>query len=196
MAVPSSYGGEELTVRESCKVLEAIAGADASSAWHVMVALGSQIITSRLPIASLNQYYASGPETWPKAALAPKGVAVPVEGGYLLSGRWPLASGAREFDWVSVGFFVKTGNEILKGPDGKRSDFRFCVVPKDSFKVIETWDATGLRGTRSDDLEGSDIFVPKEWQASLFGPQISGCQLMRQGCQWQPDRITSQSLSG
>ena len=37
-------------------------------------------------------------------------------------------------------------------------------------KVIETWDAVGLRGTRSDDLEVEDLFIPEAWQASLFGP--------------------------
>lgn len=169
MSLPVEMGGEGMNVRQICDVIEATAAADASTAWHVLVTVGSQVITARLPRASLGDFYATGPDTWPKAALAPKGVAVPVEGGYRLSGRWPLASGARPFEWVSVGFFIKDGDGLRKTADGVRPDLRFCLVPREGFTVIPTWNATGLRGTRSDDLEVKDVFIPEAWQASFFG---------------------------
>ncbi len=168
LCVPAMFGGEELAIGEVAKAIEEVATADASVAWHMMVAAGSQVITSRLPIESLSEYYSGGPDTWPKAALAPKGIAVPVEGGYRLSGRWPLASGARRFDWINVGFFVRDDAGLRLAPSGI-PDLRVCLLPKGDVKVIETWDAVGLRGTRSDDLEVKDMFVPEAWQASLFG---------------------------
>ena len=169
MCLPTSFGGEQLGLGAACQVITEIASVDASVAWHLMVAAGSQVITSRLPRSTLDEYYAGGPDTWPKAALAPKGIAVPVPGGYRLSGRWPLASGARNYDWVSLGFLVKDELGIRKAPDGKHPDMRFCVIPKEGVEVIETWDAVGLRGTRSDDLAVKDVFVPEAWQGSLFG---------------------------
>jgi len=169
MCLPASLGGEQLTMGEAARVIEEIAAVDASVAWHLMVAAGSQVITSRLPAATLNEYYADGPDTWPKAALAPKGIAVPVPGGYRLSGRWPLASGARKYKWVNLGFLVKDEQGIRKAPDGKHPDMRFCLIPNEGVELIETWDAVGLRGTRSDDLAVKDVFVPEAWQASLFG---------------------------
>ncbi len=169
MCVPKSFGGEELTQMQAGRVIEELATADASVAWHAMVAAGSQILTARLPLESLQEYYDSGPDVWPKTAASPKGIAVPVEGGYRLSGRWPLASGARHFDWVSLGFLVKDGNGIRKLPNGM-PDMRLCLVRKTDVRVIETWDAVGLRGTRSDDLEVKDFFVAEAWQGPFFGP--------------------------
>lgn len=169
ICLPTMFGGEELDLVEASQAIEEVARADASVAWHMMVAAGSQVITSRLPIESLNEYYANGPDTWPKAAAAPKGVAIPVEGGYRLSGRWPLASGARGYDWISLGFFIKDGDGIRRAPNGM-PDFRVCLVRRGDSRIIETWDAVGLRGTRSDDIEVEDLFVPEAWQASLFGP--------------------------
>ena len=169
ICLPAMFGGEELSLADASKAIEEVAAADASVAWHMMVAAGVQVITSRLPIESLHEFYANGPDTWAKGAAAPKGMAVPVEGGYRLSGRWPLASGARRFDWISLGFFVKGEKGPLRAANGM-PDFRICLVPRGDVKVIETWDAVGLRGTRSDDLEVTDLFIPEAWQASLFGP--------------------------
>lgn len=170
MCLPRSYGGAELPLHKAVQVIEETAAVDASTAWHMMVAAGSQVILARLPIETLDDYYSNGADVWPKAAAAPKGIAIPVEGGYRLSGRWPLASGARDFEWVSLGFFIRDEDGIRKGPDGKMPDFRVCLVRREGVKVIETWDAVGLRGTRSDDLECKDLFVPEAAQASLFGP--------------------------
>ncbi|RQR51315.1 acyl-CoA dehydrogenase [Burkholderia sp. Bp9140] len=168
MCVPAMFGGEEMQIGDIAAVIEEVATVDASVAWHIMVAAGTQVISSRLPVASLREYYEAGPDVWAKAALAPKGIAVPVDGGYRLSGRWPLASGARPFKWICLGFFIKDENEIRRAPNGL-PDFRFCLVPRGDAKIIETWNAVGLRGTRSDDLEVEGVFVPEDWQASLFG---------------------------
>ena len=97
ICLPQSFGGEDLSIADAATAIEEVAAADASVAWHMMVAAGSQIITSRLPLESLDEYYSHGPDVWPKAAASPKGIAIPVEGGYRLTGRWPLASGARPF---------------------------------------------------------------------------------------------------
>ena len=169
ICLPAMFGGAGLPISEAAQVIEEVAAADASVAWHLMVAAGTQIITSRLPLESLKEYYAQGPDTWAKAAASPKGMAVPVEGGYRLNGRWPLASGARNFEWVSLGFMVMGENGPLRLPNGM-PDFRVCLVRRGDTQVIPTWDAAGLRGTRSDDLAVKDMFVPEAWQASFFGP--------------------------
>lgn len=177
ICLPQSFGGEDLSIADAATAIEEVAAADASVAWHMMVAAGSQIITSRLPLESLDEYYSHGPDVWPKAAASPKGIAIPVEGGYRLTGRWPLASGARPFEWISLGFFIKDETGLRKAANGI-PDFRICLIPRGDVEVIETWDSVGLRGTRSDDLAVKDVFVPEHWQASLFGPSsIEGSSL-------------------
>jgi alkylation response protein AidB-like acyl-CoA dehydrogenase len=168
-SVPLSLGGEGMSIGEVAGLIDEVAAADASTAWHLMVAAGTQLITSRLPKASLRIFYANGPDTWAKAAASPKVVGIPVDGGYRLSGRWPLASGAREFDWISLGFFIRAEKGIRILPNGV-PDMRVCLVPRGNVRVIETWDSVGLRGTRSDDLEVDDLFVPEGWQGPFMGP--------------------------
>ncbi len=178
IAVPKMFGGEGLSITDAAQVIEEIAAADASVAWHLMVAAGTQVITSRLPLDSLKEFYAQGPDTWAKAAASPKGVAVPVEGGYRLSGRWPLASGARNFEWISLGFMIMGPNGPQRMPDG-RPDMRVCLIPAGDVEVLPTWDAVGLRGTRSDDLIVKDRFVPEAWQASFFAPSTVAAPTLR-----------------
>ena len=173
ICVPTEFGGEDLTQADVCQAIEEVARADASVAWHMMVAAGSQILTSRIPAGSLRDYYANGPDTWPKAAASPKGMAVAVEGGYRLSGRWPLASGARRFEWISLGFMIKDADGIRRLPNGA-PDMRVCLLPRGDARIIETWNAVGLRGTRSDDIEVRDLFVPEAAQGSFFGMSTIG----------------------
>ena len=168
ICLPTMFGGEDLSQEDTSQVIEEVSRADASVGWHLMVAAGSQIITSRLPAESLQEYYAQGANTWPKAAASPKGLAVPVKGGFRLSGRWPLASGAREFEWISLGFMIKDEGVVRRLPNGM-PDMRICLLPKGDAKIIETWDAVGMRGTRSDDIEVKDMFVPEAWQGPFFG---------------------------
>lgn len=168
-AVPAKFGGPGLTMSEVAGLIEDVAYADASAAWHMMVAAGAQVITARLPLESLEEMYSNGPDTFCKGAAAPKAVAIPVEGGYRLTGQWPLASGSRDFEWANLGFFVKGEKGLRMDPELKRPDMRICIVPAKDVEVIRTWDSVGMRGSRSDDMKVVDLFVPEEKTASLFG---------------------------
>ncbi len=169
MATPVEFGGAAMSLRAICKVIFDVATADASLAWQMGTAVGTQILTARLPHATLVRYYETGPDTWAKGAYTPKTVAQPVEGGYRLTGRWPFASGARQYEWVALGSMVAYGKGVKMMPDGQRPDIRVGLLRKDAVKVIETWNVVGLRGTRSDDLEVTDLFIPEAWQGSFFG---------------------------
>lgn len=166
MGTPPEFGGEEMTYAEVSQVIEEIAEVDASVAWHAMVGVGAQVLVSRLPVASIREFYAA--DIWPKPAATPKGMAVPVEGGYLLSGKWDQSSGAQDFEWIILGFMIKEGAGIRHLPSGL-PDMRFCMVPRGDIKVVPSWNAVGLRGTRSDGIEVTNMFIPEAWQASLMG---------------------------
>ena len=56
ICLPAMFGGEGLSIVEAAEVIETVAAADASVAWHLMVAAGTQIITSRLPLNSLKAF--------------------------------------------------------------------------------------------------------------------------------------------
>jgi acyl-CoA dehydrogenase len=83
----------------------------------------------------------------------PNGVAVKVEGGYRVTGRKVFASQAPVGDVLS-GFF--TYDDPEEGPRVLAMGIPFAA---EGFEIVETWDAMGMRGTGSHDLQLTDVFV-------------------------------------
>ena len=82
----------------------------------------------------------------------PCGKATRVDGGYRLNGRWPFGSG---IDHACANFF---GAMVV---DREPQEFRIFLVPKGEFTILDTWHASGLRGTGSNDAAVEDLFVPE-----------------------------------
>jgi alkylation response protein AidB-like acyl-CoA dehydrogenase len=78
-----------------------------------------------------------------------------VDGGYRLRGQWMLASGCPEASWFGAAALV---SESARG----RPDLRLFMLPSSDCRILETWDALGLRATASHDFEVPDAFVPAE----------------------------------
>src|SRR5690606_31930318 len=84
------------------------------------------------------------------------GTAVPVEGGYRVTGRFPFSSGIHHADWLVAGAPVANGDE-------PPVESRMFVVPADQAMVHEdSWHVAGLKGGGSHDFSLGDVFVPAE----------------------------------
>ena len=108
------------------------------------------------------------------------GKAVPVEGGYRISGRWPFASGSPFATWLG-GLSVVCGEDGSPVLDANGQPQRLLAIwPADQARIIGTWDGLGLRGTGSGDFEISDLFVPEDQvNAELFGASVYDRALFR-----------------
>jgi 3-hydroxy-9,10-secoandrosta-1,3,5(10)-triene-9,17-dione monooxygenase len=82
-----------------------------------------------------------------------------VEGGYILSGRWPWVSGVNTCDWCL--FSAHTEEEV-----GIEID-RHYALKKDQFEIVDTWRAMGLKGSSSNDVTVRDVFVPQHMTLSI-----------------------------
>jgi 3-hydroxy-9,10-secoandrosta-1,3,5(10)-triene-9,17-dione monooxygenase len=83
----------------------------------------------------------------------PAGRARKVDGGYWLRGSWPFSSGVDASEWNMLASVVSSDDEA----DG--IEYRIFLLNKSDCKIKDTWNATGLRGTGSNDVEVSDAFV-------------------------------------
>ena len=105
----------------------------------------------------------------------PCGKASPVEGGYRLSGRWPFGSGVDASSWMLVGGMAEQS--------GGAPERRFFLVPQADFKSLDNWQAFGLTGTGSHDVEIKDAFVPahRSMSAEIFaaGQNVPGAKLYK-----------------
>lgn len=87
------------------------------------------------------------------SAAGPGCVARTVEGGFRLSGRWRFASGCDHTDWTFLGAVVPGEG------DAPPVDWRL-LLPKEDYRIDDTWHVSGLRATGSRDIVVDDKFVP------------------------------------
>jgi alkylation response protein AidB-like acyl-CoA dehydrogenase len=173
MLLPETHGGLEVSLVEGMDVIECLAAADASTAWNAMIGAGFAHFWMRFPDAVRAEVFAGGPDTLARGALTPKGSAVPVDGGYRVTGQIPLASGSYDYEWVFATCVVTD----RAGPrfDAKgRPDMRVVLLPAAEVEFVDTWDALGLRATCSDDIAFDGSFVPAERAIPFFGEAMSG----------------------
>jgi 3-hydroxy-9,10-secoandrosta-1,3,5(10)-triene-9,17-dione monooxygenase len=83
----------------------------------------------------------------------PAGRAGKVDGGYVLRGSWPFSSGVDSCEWNMLASVVSSDDEA----DG--IEYRIFLLNKSDYRIKDTWNATGLRGTGSNDVEVNDAFV-------------------------------------
>jgi alkylation response protein AidB-like acyl-CoA dehydrogenase len=100
-----------------------------------------------------------------------RGTAVPVDGGYRVSGRWSFCSGIEHSNWL-------VGGCKVAGDEGRQI---MAVLPKSDATLHDTWYAAGLQGTGSGDFSLTEVFVPGgrtfDWFAT---PALRGGDLFKQ----------------
>jgi len=152
--VPAALGGSELDPVRSLEVIEAVAYGDPSTAWVMMAAaLTTGCAGAYLADEAVAQMFEG--ERFPVTAGqgSRPGRAVPVEGGYRLTGSWNFGSGLRHASYV----------HSLAQIEG-RGLFRIFIVPVGQAEIDHaSWDVMGLRGTGSLDYRFDDVFVPAEF---------------------------------
>ncbi len=152
ICAPAAVGGAEADPITTIRAIEAVAEADGSAGWVLMIAAETTGIGgSWFAPATAAAVYAD-PGVMVCGALNPVGRARPVDGGVMVSGRWPFASGSQHADWFWAQCLV----------DDRRGEAVEVLVPRREYEVDETWNAPGLRGTGSHDVVMTDCFVPEE----------------------------------
>ena len=99
---PKSLGGAELHPVAFSQVTEALAALDASVGWCVCQNNGCSMTTAYLGADAAAEIF--GPDTG-ILAWGPPGApfeALPVEGGYRISGTWRFASGSQNASWLGA----------------------------------------------------------------------------------------------
>ena len=156
---PREFGGMALPLPEALRVVEEVSRYDGSVGWTVALGFGNDLFLSCLPEETVRRLLPGG-SALIAGAPAPGVAAVPVEGGYRLTGQWAFNSGAANADWVSAAAVVFEGGRPKMGPAGP--EMVFAVLSPSEVELVDTWRVTGLRGTSSHDLRVDDVFVPAE----------------------------------
>ncbi len=160
MFTPRSLGGLETDPITRALVSEEIAGHDSAAGWTLCNPLDWAHFCARLPDEGPAEIYSSGANVLIAAQFGRPLTAIPAEGGYRVSGRAPFVSNCYDADWISVTAIVTNGDRSEE-EDGGEPEVLMVYFPSESCQVIDTWNVLGMRGTGSNDISVTDVFVPK-----------------------------------
>jgi 3-hydroxy-9,10-secoandrosta-1,3,5(10)-triene-9,17-dione monooxygenase len=159
---PKRVGGSELDYVALIDCADLLGRADASVAWnfanlashHWMLGMFEREAQDRVWGKDADVLIAS-------SFIFPAGRAKKVEGGYRLRGSWPFSSGVTSCEWNMLASVVSSDDEA----DG--IEYRIFLLPKSDYKVLDTWNVAGLRGTGSSDVEVRDAFVADQMTVAV-----------------------------
>ena len=161
VAAPRSIGGGETHPFTQIGVIEAVARADGSAGWNLMIGIETTgMLGAALPHDRAKSLY-SNAMLIIAGALNPLGIAEPVDGGFRVTGQWPFASGCHNASYFWGQCIVHRNGERVRDEQGQVKLLE-AVVPAAEFEIIETWDVAGLRGSGSHDVAVKDVFVPSD----------------------------------
>ena len=137
LLVPRSLGGGEIDYLEHLSIVQTFAEVDGSTAWCINQNNVFATVSAKMPEPLAREIWdnpravvANGPPT--------NASAVPVSGGYRLTGRWNFSSGCRHATWMAAVAPVKSEPRqgAFKGQRGgpdanhaeRRGDFRRCLA--------------------------------------------------------------------
>lgn len=153
---PARVGGAELDVGIFIDVCAEIAQVCPSTSWNVGNLASHHWMLGYYPPETQEEIWSVSPDVLIATSLAfPAGRGRKVDGGYEVSGRWPLSSGVDNCDWNMLAFMVRERD------DGPPVDQRFALVHRSQYEIIDTWHAVGLAGTGSKDVAVKGLFVPE-----------------------------------
>jgi alkylation response protein AidB-like acyl-CoA dehydrogenase len=158
---PRTLGGWELSPPDFMAVVEAAAALDGSVGWVVGNGGGMSRAAGYLPETVARPWF-SDARALVVATTGATGEALPVQGGFKVSGRWPFASGIHHASLVAAPCRVADGSD--QGP------VLLCYVPAEQAEIIDNWRVSGLRGSGSCDYTLSEVFVPVEHTHDMLTP--------------------------
>ncbi|WP_192738647.1 acyl-CoA dehydrogenase family protein [Bradyrhizobium sp. OAE829] len=154
---PKRVGGAELDYVALVDCADALGQADASVAWNFANLASHHWMLGMFDRHAQDAVWDRGADALIASSfIFPAGRARKVDGGYVLNGHWPFSSGVESCDWNMLASVVSSDDDA----DG--IEYRLFLLNKSDYKINDTWNATGLCGTGSNDVRVTDAFIAEQ----------------------------------
>jgi 3-hydroxy-9,10-secoandrosta-1,3,5(10)-triene-9,17-dione monooxygenase len=151
---PKRVGGSEFDYVALVDCADMLGRADASVAWNFANLASHHWMLGMFDSRAQDLVWNRDADTLIASSfIFPAGRARKVDGGYVLRGSWPFSSGVDSSEWNMLASVVWSDDEA----DG--IEYRIFLLNKSDYRILDTWNATGLKGTGSNDVEVADAFV-------------------------------------
>lgn len=170
---PRKFGGYANGFGPALPVVAEISKACMSTGWVFGFINFHAWIIALYSEEAQDEVWSEGPDTYVSTSFAPMLKAIPVEGGFRVSGTSPWSSGIHHSRWIAAG-------GITENEAGERVH-RMFLIPRKEYVIKDDWYNMGLRGSGSNSAVFDDVFVPSH-RALLFsdlveasGPGAASC---------------------
>jgi 3-hydroxy-9,10-secoandrosta-1,3,5(10)-triene-9,17-dione monooxygenase len=151
---PKRFGGMELPFIAVVDLVAELARGCPSTAWNVGNLGCHHWILAYYEPATQHEVWDANPDALIASSIAlAAGRGKKVDGGFVVSGKWPFSSGVDNSQWNMLAVTIYEDKTAV--------DWRLCLVPKKDYAIIDTWYAMGMVGTGSKDIEVKEVFVPE-----------------------------------
>ncbi|MEJ7935967.1 hypothetical protein WG907_17170 [Sphingobium sp. AN558] len=153
---PKRMAGEGETVRVFVDTVSELAKTCPGSAWAYGIVTASTAMAASLPRAKAEQLFKRGDELTCFVG-SKTGTATPCDGGFLISGQWPYASGCLQVDWAWCGVVIHdvNGSPVDMGN-------AFIDLSAEGAEIVRDWKVAGLSASGSHRVVAQAHFVPSE----------------------------------
>lgn len=148
--LPSEFNGLELDANRTFQVIRDAAYLNGSFGWLIQIGNGGNYFASCFELETSKKWF------HPKDSViagsgAPAGIAVQVNGGYLLNGTWPHNSGSEYATLFTISF-----------TDPETGLKRAAILERKEVEILSDWKTIGLRQTSTHSIRLKDVFIHKE----------------------------------
>ncbi|MCV7336081.1 hypothetical protein [Mycolicibacterium senegalense] len=152
LTMPKDRGGYEAEPRILAEVLAQVGRGDPSASWIVAAITAMNWWPAVMSDEGAEHFFET-PDLKITGLIAPTGKATSVDGGVMLSGSWRWNTGGVHSNWAGLAAIEVTE----QGPTPI-----VCLVPIAETVVHETWDASGMAGTATNEITTEGTFVPRK----------------------------------
>jgi 3-hydroxy-9,10-secoandrosta-1,3,5(10)-triene-9,17-dione monooxygenase len=151
---PRIFGGYEFSVPDFMRVMMEVSRGCPESGWVLSLTAGHAHLFASFPERAQIEVYGSDGEFRAPGVPPPSGQAVPVSGGYRVTGAWDYVSGCD----IATHFI---GGALVRDPEAPAPRGSIVIVfDREDYAIVDNWDMVGMQGTGSKRVVIEDVFVP------------------------------------
>ena len=153
ITVPRRFGGNEADIRTKLEVSAAVAEGDGATGWVLALINVCHWLVGLYRDQAQQDIFGADPDARVCGVLAPSVQTRREDGGLVVSGHWPWASGSLHATWGLVGV-------LDRDEAGAITEHALALIPMSDLTVEDTWFVAGMKGTGSNTLVAEEVLVP------------------------------------
>lgn len=161
LMIPRRLGGLETNIRTMMECVAEVGRGDGSTAWAVALLNVCTWFSTTFSDEAQDEVF-STPDAKACGIFSPPSKSERVDGGYLVSGRWPYSSGSFAATWATLGIGLDNGDPRA-----------LALIPAEAWRIEATWFVAGMKGSGSDTIVVEDHFVP-DHRIQRFTDMVAG----------------------